>query len=435
MNSGNFKRHTKIAKKRIQKNKNPFVFRPQSSKQVQLWLSKRNAKEERFKYYGQGAILLSILFMISLVSALLSTGIGAFSQTQIQLSFDASKVSTLERSDYRNIIRDSLREAFPEATSRIEKRQLYELISNGGIAKLENTPLTESTDIWLPVSSTIDMYVKGKISADVDEHLRKVSDLQISWITQLQKQGKVRSVFNTDFFTEGDSRNPEEAGILTAVIGSFLTILTCLALAFPFGVASAIYLEEFASKSWFTQLIEININNLAAVPSIIFGLLGLSIYLNYFGMPRSSALVGGLTLALLILPVIVIATRNALQNVPQSVRAAAVALGATDVQVVFHHILPYSLPGIMTGVVLGVARALGETAPLLMIGMMAFIADIPGSITDPTTSLPIQIYLWADSPELGFAERTSAAILVLLGLLILVNLLAMALRKRFEIKW
>jgi phosphate transport system permease protein len=262
-----------------------------------------------------------------------------------------------------------------------------------------------------------------------------MNDQQIAWVDDLIKEGEIEKRFNFDFFTSGDSREPELAGIWGAVVGSFLTLVITLILSFPIGIAAAIYLEEFAPKNRWTDIIEVNINNLAAVPSIVFGLLGLAVFLNFFGLPRSVPLVGGLVLTLMTLPTIIIAGRASLQSVPPSIREAALGVGASRMQMVAHHVLPLAMPGMLTGTIIGMARALGETAPLLMIGMVAFIVDIPGGFTDPSTVLPVQIYLWADSPERAFVERTSAATLVLLAFLITMNSLAVYLRKRFERRW
>jgi phosphate transport system permease protein len=241
--------------------------------------------------------------------------------------------------------------------------------------------------------------------------------------------------FNSDFFTKGDSREAESAGIWGAVVGSFYTMIVTLLLSFPLGVAAAVYLEEFAPQNRWTDLIEVNINNLAAVPSIVFGLLGLAVFINFFGLPRSVPLVGGLVLTLMTLPTIIIASRAALKAVPPSIREAALGVGASPLQAITMHVLPLAMPGMLTGTIIGMAQALGESAPLLMIGMVAFIVDIPHGVTDPAAVLPVQIYLWADSPERAFVERTSAAILVLLGFLIVMNALAVLLRKRFERRW
>ena len=270
---------------------------------------------------------------------------------------------------------------------------------------------------------------------DLAEGARKISDRQIVWLDGLKQQSLVQSHFNSQFFFTGASREPELAGVWGAVVGSFLTMLVTLSLSFPIGVSAAIYLEEFAKKNRWTNLIEVNINNLAAVPSIVFGLLGLAVFLNFFGLPRSAPLVGGMVLALMTLPIIIIASRAALRAVPPSIREAALAVGASKVQMVFHHVLPLAMPGVMTGTILGMAHALGETAPLLMIGMVAFIVDIPGGFTDPATILPVQIFMWADFPEAGFQQKTAAAILILLAFLIVMNAAAVLVRKRFERRW
>ncbi len=264
---------------------------------------------------------------------------------------------------------------------------------------------------------------------------RKITDREIVWLDDLKAQGAVESRWNSLFFFTGASREPELAGIWGAVVGSFLTMIVTLSISFPIGVAAAIYLEEFAPKNRLTGIIEVNINNLAAVPSIVFGLLGLAVFLNAFGLPRSAPVVGGMVLALMTLPIIIIASRASLRAVPPSIREAALGIGASRVQTVFHHVLPLAMPGIMTGTILGMAHALGETAPLLMIGMVAFIVDIPGGFTEPATILPVQIFMWADFPEVGFQQKTSAAILILLGFLIVMNAIAVILRKRFERRW
>ncbi|HZW58986.1 MAG TPA: phosphate ABC transporter permease PstA, partial [Woeseiaceae bacterium] len=257
----------------------------------------------------------------------------------------------------------------------------------------------------------------------------------LGWIDTLLANGDLEKRFNTALFENGDSREPELAGIKGALMGSFYMLVVTIALAFPVGAAAAVYLEEFAPKNRWSDLIEVNINNLAAVPSIVYGLLGLAVFINWLALPRSAPLVGGLVLALLTLPVIIIASRAAIKAVPPSIREAALGLGASRMQVVTHHVLPLALPGMLTGAIIGMSRALGETAPLLMIGMVAFIVDVPGGFTDPATALPVQIFLWADSPERAFAERTSAAIIVLLGFLLVMNLAAVIMRKRVERQW
>jgi phosphate transport system permease protein len=288
---------------------------------------------------------------------------------------------------------------------------------------------------WVPADDDIDMLMKGHFDRDKPESERRIKDDQIAWVDKLVAEGRVESRFNTIFFTAGDSRDPELAGIWGAATGSFLTLIVTLLLAFPLGVATAVYLEEFAPQNKWTDLIEVNINNLAAVPSIVFGLLGLAVFINFIGMPRSAPLVGGLVLTLMTLPTIIIASRAALKSVPPSIREAALGVGASKMQMVFHHVLPLAMPGMLTGTIIGMAQALGESAPLLMIGMVAFIVDVPGGVMDPSTVLPVQIYLWADSPERAFVERTSGAIMVLLAFLITMNALAVFLRKKFERRW
>lgn len=273
------------------------------------------------------------------------------------------------------------------------------------------------------------------VRIDVPEDSRRLNDKQIAWLLTLDERGKISQPFNTTLFTSGDSREPEQAGIWGAAVGSFWTLLVTLVLSFPIGVMAAVYLEEFAPKNRLTDIIEVNINNLAAVPSIVFGLLGLALFLNFFGLPRSAPLVGGLVLTLMTLPTIIIASRAALKSVPPSIRQAALGMGASRLQAMTHHVLPLAMPGMLTGTIIGMAQALGETAPLLMIGMVAFIVDIPGGPTDPATVLPVQIFLWADAPERAFVERTSAAIMVLLAFLITMNLTAVLLRKKFETRW
>ncbi|MFY0691468.1 MAG: phosphate ABC transporter permease PstA [Paracoccaceae bacterium] len=270
---------------------------------------------------------------------------------------------------------------------------------------------------------------------ELPESSRKITDAQIVWIETLQARGQVDQVFNTRFFTSGDSREPELAGIWGAAVGSFWTMLVTFVLAFPVGVFAAIYLEEFAPKNKLTDFIEVNINNLAAVPSIVFGLLGLSVFLGVFGVPRSAPIAGGLVLALMTLPTIIIASRAAIRAVPPSIRDAAIGLGASRLQAVFHHVLPLAMPGILTGTIIGMAQALGETAPLIMIGMVAFIVDIPSGITDSASVLPVQVFRWSDFPERAFEARTAAAICVLLTFLVIMNALAVFLRKRFERRW
>lgn len=397
-------------------------------------LKKRHSKETRFKLLGMLAIGFALSFLVILFSMILSKSNGAFLRTEIALSVDLSKETDLAKIDHRQVIKNALRQRFPDATSVAEVNSLYQIISkvsNLDLKKqIEKNPnaLGEKSFFWLSASSKSDMFFKHKNSASLNEK-------QISWLQDLVKEEQIHTVFNWKFFQFADSREPEIAGIGAGLIGSILVMLIFLSFAFPIGVMCAFYLEEFAAKNRATDIIEISINNLAAIPSIIYGLLGLTVYLQFMHLPRSSSLVGGMTLFMLVLPVIIIATRNTIRSIPNSIRDGAAALGASKMQITLHHLLPLSVPGIMTGTILAISRALGETAPLLMIGMVAFIADIPQGFSDPTTVLPVQIYLWSDSPELGFAEKTAAAILALLCFLILFNLVAIILRKKFERKW
>ncbi len=415
------------------------------SETIKASLKRRNAAERRFRFYGMLAISFAVACLGILFFTILSKGISAFQQTyiQIDINFDSEQIDPKKLADanYQGLVKRGLRELFPEVKSRRDKKDLYKLVSSGASYELldmvRNDPslIGKNVSVWVTADDDVDMFAKGFIRGELPEDERRISNKELSWIDKLQSEGRVKRVFNTTFFSAGDSREPELSGVWGAAVGSFFTLLVTLILAFPLGVAGAIYLEEFAPKNRLTDMIEVNINNLAAVPSIVFGLLGLAIFLNFLGMPRSAPLVGGVVLALMTLPTIIIAARAALKSVPQSIREAAVGLGASRNQVVFHHVLPQAMPGVLTGTIIGMAQALGETAPLLMVGMVAFIVDIPGGITDPATALPVQIYLWADSPERAFVERTSAAVMVLLGFLITMNVLAALLRKKFERQW
>ncbi|MEQ8398967.1 phosphate ABC transporter permease PstA [Thalassobaculum sp.] len=416
-------------------------------------LRRRYAAERRFRLYGLASIAVAGLMLLLLVGSIWQKGHSAFWQTYVQITVtfaegvlnpDGGPVDRheLERADYLSLVRDSLKEQFPEAAGdRRLRRQLYGIVSTNADFALRRMVLDDPSlvgqrrAVWVKLSDDLDSLAKGHIRRDVVEADRRVSDTELGWYDALDKAGRIESRFNIDLFTSGDSREPVEAGIYGALVGSILTMTVTLLVSFPIGVMAAVYLEEFAPRNRLTDVIEVNINNLAAVPSIVFGLLGLAVFLNFFGLPRSAPLVGGLVLALMTLPTIIIASRSALKAVPPSIREAAFGLGASPLQVVTHHVLPLAMPGILTGTIIGMAQALGETAPLLMIGMVAFIVDIPQGFTDPSTVLPVQIYLWADSPERAFVERTSAAILVLLGFLVLMNAVAVLLRKRFERRW
>ncbi|MDJ0889423.1 MAG: phosphate ABC transporter permease PstA [Desulfobacterales bacterium] len=412
---------------------------------VHAGLARRYRAEKRFRLYGVAAIVASLVFLSILFISIFAKGYPAFQQTYLQLEvfFDPEILArdALTTADYPGLVKQSLRRMFPEVGGRRDKRMLYGMVSSGAAFQLRNMVLDnpevigQTLSLWVPADDDVDMFAKGHISREVPEGERRIKDKQLAWLDRLAGEARIEKRFNRILFSAGDSREPELAGIWGAVMGSFYTLLVTLILSFPIGIAAAVYLEEFAPKNRWTDLIEVNINNLAAVPSIVFGLLGLAVFLNFFGLPRSAPLVGGLVLTLMTLPTIIIASRASLQSVPPSIREAALGIGASQMQMVAHHVLPLAMPGILTGTIIGMARALGESAPLLMIGMVAFIVDIPGGFTDPSTVLPVQIFLWADSPERAFVERTSAATLVLLAFLIVMNATAVYLRKRFERRW
>ena len=418
---------------------------------VQDSIKRRYAKEKRFRLYGLIAIVASLTFLAMLIITISVRGFPAFTQNFIKLDVTLDQktlglsgepdTAELRKANYYGAIKNSLLAEFPDVKKRKDKKLLYKLVSKGGQYDLQrrlmdNPELVgETLSVWLPVGDDVNTYLKGSVDTSLPEKKRRFKDNQIGWIDSLQEKDQIAKRFNKTFFENGDSREPEMAGIRGALFGSMLTLVVTLALSFPIAVAAAVYLEEFAPKNRWTDLIEVNINNLAAVPSIVFGLLGLAVFINFFHLPRSAPLVGGLVLSLMTLPTIIISSRAALKSVPPSIRDAALGLGASNLQVVFHHVLPLAMPGILTGTIIGMAQALGETAPLLMIGMVAFIVDVPTAVTDPATVLPVQIFQWADLPEKGFVEKTSAAIMVLLAFLISMNTLAIWLRKRLERRW
>jgi len=421
------------------------------TQKVEKGLKKRYMKEKIFKACGLVSIGFAFMFLLLLLTDITIKAWPAFVQTQIELKLDLSEENLglnaksaqeeIKQADFRAVIRSALKQQFPDVKKRKDRKELYSLVSFGAEYQLRDLVMDNPnligtrSSIKLIADDDVDAVVKGTINRNDDESNRRVKNLKLSLIEGLEENNQISKQFNWTFFSSGDSREPELAGIKGAIMGSLYTILVTLLLSFPVAVAAAIYLEEFAPKNRFIDLIEININNLAAVPSIVFGLLGLAVFINFFSMPRSAPLVGGIVLSLMTLPTIIIASRSAIKAVPPSLREAALGLGASKMQTVFHHVFPAALPGILTGTIIGMAQALGETAPLLMIGMVAFIVDIPQSIGDPSTVLPIQVFLWADSPERGFLEKTSAAILVLIGFLIIMNAVAIYLRKKFEKKW
>ena len=420
----------------------------ETTAKVRKSLARRYRQEKRFQAYGILSIGVGLLALLILFTDIIGKGHSAFFEHYIQLEIsldrdvlgvdDASDDEQLNYANFGGVIKEALRERFPGVDGRQQQRQLYALVSSGASYNLRDelkadpSLLGGTRNLWLLADDDVDLYLK---TSEKKRPEARLGDQQKQWIEDLEAAGDTEKRFNASFFSHGDSREPELAGIGSAIVGSFFTMLVTLCLSFPIGVAAAIYLEEFAPRNKFTDFIEVNINNLAAVPSIIFGLLGLAIFINLFGLPRSVPLLGGLVLTLMTLPTIIITSRAAIKTVPPSVREGALALGASKMQVVLHHVLPLALPGMLTGSIIGMAQALGETAPLLLIGMVAFIVDIPGGPTDPATVLPVQIYLWADSPEQSFVAMTSAAIMVLLAFLITMNTLAVVLRKRLERRW
>jgi phosphate transport system permease protein len=418
---------------------------------VERSLNRRYWAERRFRFYGLAAVTAGMAFLVYLFFVIFSNGLGAFQQTQLRLSiyYDPQIIdpsgnrdpAELHGADYQAVIRAALKSKFPEVEGRAATRELTRLVSGSAAFDLQKRIVADPTLInttevrWLVASDAVDLLQKGRIDRRIPEGERPLSDNPLGWTDQLRAEGALALKFNRTFLTGGDSREPENAGIWGAVVGSFYMLLLTLLLSFPIGVATAIYLEEFARRNRWTDLIEVNINNLAAVPSIVFGLLGLAVFIGFFGLPRSAPIVGAMVLTLLTLPTIIIASRAALKAVPPSIREAALGMGASKIQMVMHHVLPLAMPGMLTGTIIGMARALGESAPLLMIGMVAFIVDIPKGVTDAATALPVQVFLWSDSPERGFVEKTSGAIIVLLAFLVVMNTTAVILRKRFERRW
>ena len=416
---------------------------------IQRSLKKRYRAEQRFRWYGRIAVMIGLLAVAVLFVDIIGKGHGAFQTTNIRLEVhydpdllgisDLNDPQQLAYADWDALYREAVYNRFPDASGRSARRELKALISSGAGFDLKDRLLAnphllnQKEALWLLADDDLDTYYKSLL--DGAAYTARTSPAQIAWVDQLHANGDIDLLFNKNLFTRGDSREPEQAGIWGAVVGSFFTLVVTFLLSFPIGVSAAIYLEEFAPKNRWTDFVEVNINNLAAVPSIIFGLLGLAIFINFFHVPRSVPVIGGLVLTLMTLPTIIITSRAAIKSVPPSIREAALGMGASRHQMVMHHVLPLALPGMLTGAIIGMAQALGETAPLLMIGMVAFIVDIPGGFADPATVLPVQIFLWADSPERAFVEKTSAAIMVLLGFLIVMNTTAVWIRKRLERRW
>ena len=419
-----------------------------------IGIRRRYAAERRFRIYGVAAIAFGLAFLFVLLWSVAGKGYTAFQQTEITLPVEfsekeidpgnkrATDPKVLITANYPLLVRNALAEKLGiSSKDRPALKQVAAMVSDSARVTLRDMVAADPSIIGTTVpvtvlaSANIDSAFKGQIDLSVAESNRKVSDRQIGWMNQLAEQGVLAKGFNTGLFVNGNSSRPEAAGLGVALVGSLYLMGIVLVLSLPIGVAASIYLEEFAPKNRLTDLIEVNINNLAAVPSIVYGLLGLAVFINFAGLPRSAPLVGGLVLTLMTLPTIIIATRAALRAVPPSIRAAALGLGASKMQTIFHHVLPLAMPGILTGTIIGLARALGETAPLLLIGMVAFVADYPRTPFDPATALPVQIYMWANEAERAFVERMSGAIIILLVFLMAMNITAIVLRRRFERRW
>lgn len=417
-----------------------------------LRLKKRHHAERRFRLYGVTAILIALGFLAMLFTSIIGNGWTAFWQTNIQLPihFDEAVIDPsgqrdsgqLQSANYERLIRDALLAKFDVASDdRATRSRLMKLVSQGAPFQLRDMVMDDPSiigttqNVWILAHDNVDALMKGSIDRATPEDRRALSDQQVGWIDQLHQAGALELRFNKGLFVFGASSRPETAGVGVALIGSFFMMVIVAVLSVPLGVAAAVYLEEFAPKNYWTDMVEVNINNLAAVPSIVFGLLGLAVFINFMGLPRSASLVGGLVLTLMTLPTVIIATRAAIRAVPPSIREAAYGIGASKMQTVFQHVVPLAMPGIMTGTIIGLVQALGETAPLLMIGLVAFVADYPTTPMEPATALPVQIYMWATAAERGFIERTAGATIILLGFLIVMNTAAVILRKKFERKW
>lgn len=416
---------------------------------------KRYAAERRFRFYGMAMIAVAMFFLAVLFYTIISGGIMGFQTTSIKVpvpltaeALGVEQGATPEQLrdiggfKLTKIARNALytQLGIAEAEKPL-KSQADKLLSNGIDTQLreilQNDPaiVGSTVDVWLLAHGAVDPFVKGQIDRNLPEDQRLLNNQQLAWVDRLEKDGRLELQFNSGLFTNGASADPELAGVAVALIGSLFIMILVVAAALPIGVGAAVYLEEFAPRNRFTDLVEVNINNLAAVPSIVFGILGLAIFINFMHLPRSAPIVGGLVLSLMTLPTVIIATRAALGAVPPSIKEAALGVGASKMQAVFHHILPLAMPGILTGLIIGLARALGETAPLIMIGMVAAVFEVPSSPFDPATALPVQIYMWAGMPERGFVALTSAAIIILLVFLLTMNATAVVLRKRFERRW
>lgn len=411
-----------------------YIARNRARRRSELWL----------RGLGLGAIGIALLMLAIMLTSILTSAAGALRQTHVTITVpipaDAVDPADPFAANWRAIMQSYIASVYPDATTA-ELRELGGILSNGAQFRIRDAVVADPSligralTIRVPVSDAYDQLAKGYVNRDAPEEQRRLNDAQIAAFDVFEKAGMVSKPLNWGILTYSDSRFPELAGLRGALIGSLYLLITCFVIAFPVGIGAAIYLEEFAPKNRLSDFIEVNINNLAAVPSVVFGLLALAVFLNWFGLPRGAPFVGGLTIALMSLPTIIIATRAALKAVPPSIREAALGVGASKQQVVFQHVLPLAMPGIMTGTILAMANAIGETAPLLLIGMNAFITSVPTSPFESATTLPTQIFIWADSPERGFVSRTSAGIVVLLVALVTMNALAIYLRRKFERRW
>ena len=437
--------------KNTENNMNKKIINPEDATNiVKNSILKRRSKDSRLKLFGRVAIGLAVCFLLFLFYSIFTKGYPGFFQYYVTLdiNFDRERIdpkgdlsdNSLFDGDSSTIVNESLFSII-EPKGRKEKKLAKKIVSSGKdvrIAKMvKDDPglFGTVTQVKFALDDDIDSFLRGYIKRETPESERRINDKVIGFIDKLNEEGRISYEFSDYILSGSASGNPEMAGIKGAFIGSILTLSVCLLIAFPLGVATAVYLEEIAKKNRITEIIEVNINNLAAVPSVVFGIMGLAIFISIFGMPRSIPLVGGMVLALMTLPTIIISSRAAIRAVPPSVRDAAFGIGASKLQVIFHHVIPLAMPGMLTGTIIGMAQALGETAPLLMIGMVAFIVDIPNSVVDPGTVLPVQIFMWADFAERMFIQKTSAAIIVLLGFLIAMNALAVILRKKLERRW
>lgn len=410
-------------------------------------LKARHATEQRFRFYGLMAIVIALSFLAVLLTRIVSQGISTFTvhSVAVEVPLDPARIdrSNLEGTNFDIMVADAVLVKLGEKDDDFgtKSSKVKDLISPDfgfqllNMVKANPAIIGKTVTVSGPLRANADLYFKGEIKRSTPEGDRMLDDQQLDWLAKLKASGAVKTGFNTGFFTNSDSTEPEQAGVLGAVVGSAMMLFITALLAVPIGVMAAVYLEEFAPKGRWTDIIEVNINNLAAVPSIVYGLLGLGLFINALGVPRSSPLLGGLVLALMALPTVIIATRSSLKSVPPSIREAALGVGASRSQAVFHHVLPLAMPGVMTGSILALAHALGETAPLLMIGMVSFVPGVPASFTEAATVLPVQIFIWENASERAFHERTAAAIMVLLVFMILMNAVAIILRRRFERRW